>query len=172
VGSRLIALSLRRVGVIAVAAGLVHAPAVRAQNPVSWTAHTVASGVSTGGASVIITLTATIDNGWHVYSLTQAAGGPTPLRITLPPDSMFVLAGAVKGPTPVTSVDSNFKMTVETYQGQAAFIVPVQPAAGAPGGSHTLTIKARYQACTVTICLPPKTVTVALPLAVTVPKKT
>src|SRR4051812_11435612 len=52
--------------------------------PVRWT---VVGGsgprVVASGRTVPITVQADIAKGWHIYSLTQKAGGPIPLRIDL-----------------------------------------------------------------------------------------
>jgi DsbC/DsbD-like thiol-disulfide interchange protein len=168
--SRSIPCSSSFISSIALVASLVLAPTTWAQgeNPVTWQARSTSSTVA-AGTTVLVTLTATIQDGWHLYSMTQGPGGPTPTRISLAPDGAFTLANAIKGPAPASMFDSNFGITVETYDGQAAFGVPVRPVDSAHAGPNTLTIKARYQACSATLCLPPKTVTVALPLAVGAP---
>jgi DsbC/DsbD-like thiol-disulfide interchange protein len=135
------------------------------ENTVTWQARSASSTVA-AGATVLVTLTATIQDGWHLYSMTQGPGGPTPTRIALAPDGAFTLANAINGPVPASMLDPNFGITVETYDGQAAFVVPVRPADSTHAGPNTLTIKARYQACSATLCLPPRTATIALPLAV------
>jgi DsbC/DsbD-like thiol-disulfide interchange protein len=53
-----------------------------AQSPVTWTATAPTKVVAGGKTSVKVT--AAIEEGWHIYSITQAAGGPQPTRIILP----------------------------------------------------------------------------------------
>src|SRR5579884_2423107 len=104
----------RTLGTLAISAAFVCANAlpVAAQTPVHWSARAPA-GVRHAGATVRVRLTATIDPDWHVYSLTQKPGGPTPLRITVPAGQPFTLGGTVTGPTPHVEFDPNFSMQVE-----------------------------------------------------------
>src|SRR5207249_28836 len=49
-----------------------------AQEPVHWKAAASPVTVRAGG-KLSVKLSATIDDGWHIYSMTQGKGGPTPL---------------------------------------------------------------------------------------------
>ncbi len=148
------------------AAALVAAPAAGAQeNPVTWTLTPSATTVAPGG-TVSAKLSATIEDGWHVYSITQGPGGPIPTRISLADGHPFVLADALKAPAPISGFDSNFGITVETYEGSAAFTLPLKVAATAHPGVDTLAVRARYQVCNASLCLPAKTETVTAPITI------
>jgi DsbC/DsbD-like thiol-disulfide interchange protein len=133
--------------------------------PVTWSASGPKTAV-TAGATVPIALVATIDDGWHLYSTTQPAGGPVPTRITLAASPVFAANGAVTFPKPAVTADPNFGINVETYDRSVTFTIPVKVAADARPGVDTLAIQARFQACNASLCLPPKTQTVAVPVTV------
>ena len=133
-----------------------------AQDPVQWSAK-AAAGTIRGGATFDVALTAKIDEEWHIYSVTQAAGGPVPTSVTI--GAPFARAGAIRGPDPTSAYDPNFELRTETYDGTITLIVPVR----APETANPSTLHAgvTYQACTERLCLPPRTVplTVRIPVA-------
>jgi DsbC/DsbD-like thiol-disulfide interchange protein len=152
-----------RLPVLAVAT-FVLAASASAQDPVKWTATQVADAAPGGKASV--KLVAAIEAGWHVYSLTQGPGGPNPTRITVPDSQEFTLSGDIKADAPDVKFDENFGINVETYESSAEFMVPLAVAKTAKVGTQTMQIKARYQVCNATMCLPPKTAKLAVDLKV------
>lgn len=120
--------------------------------PVTW----IATAAFPDGRTGTVTLDATIESGWHVYSVSQPAGGPIPTRITLPPDQGIGASGAVRAsPPPRTQFDSAFTMNVEEHEGHAQFALPVSVAAS--GVPSTVRVNVRYQACNASFCLPPQT---------------
>ena len=132
--------------------------------PVTWSA-TVPKSVAPG-STVQIALVATIDDGWHLYSTTQPAGGPVPTRIAVAASPIFAESGALGFPKPATAPDPNFGINVETYDRTVTFTVPVHIAANARPGVDTLAIQARFQACNASLCLPPRMQTVSVPVTV------
>jgi len=76
------------------------------------------------------------------------------------------LIGTVRGPAPDTRFDSNFGINVETYDDLATFALTVRAAGDARPGTDTLAIKARFQTCNASLCLPPHTETVLVPVTV------
>lgn len=128
-----------------------------AQNPVSLSI-TAPASVPSGGSGTA-KISASIDGGWYMYSITQGAGGPIPTRITLG-EGPFKM-GSVSGPRPKVKMDANFGMNTESYAGSAVFNVPFTVSAGTPEGPQTLNASVRYQVCNDTVCLPPKTVKLA-----------
>lgn len=126
--------------------------------PVKWT---LVGGSSpreiVSGRTVPVTLQATIAKGWHIYSLNQKAGGPIPLRLELLGAADVLVRGVIKAPQPERVFDNNFGIETELYSGNPRFTIPV----GVPGRSLTsvrrFQIAARYQTCSATLCLPPRT---------------
>jgi len=109
------------------------------------------------GRTVPLTLQADIAKGWHIYSLTQKPGGPIPLRLDLLGAADVVVRGVIKAPQPERVFDKNFGIETELYSGSPRFTIPV----GVPGRSLTglrkFQVSARYQVCSETLCLPPRT---------------
>jgi DsbC/DsbD-like thiol-disulfide interchange protein len=137
---------------------------VGSQGPVRWRASAPA-GVTRGGR-FSVTLSVAIEDGWHIYAITQRAGGPTPLGIALSSGQPFSVAGAIRGPAGVVRFDAGFGMDVAEHEGTADFALPIVVAADAATGPQTVGIAARFQACNASICLPPETA--ALKIAVTI----
>jgi thiol:disulfide interchange protein DsbD len=138
-----------------------------AQNPVSLSINVAPSSIPAGGKGTA-RVTAGIQGGWYIYSLTQGGGGPNPTRVSL--DGGPFKIGSVGGPAPKVKFDENFQMNTETYSGSATFNVPFTVAADAAEGAQNLTVNVRFQACNDTVCLPPKTLKVSAPLTITAGK--
>lgn len=143
-------------------------------NPVTWSLKVVSA--ASAGAALTAEVTAKIEDGWHLYSLTPIENGPKPTRILLPATQAFELAGKIEAPEPFAGTDPNFGIEVEYYEESVIFKLPLKrrdgqgdnkpldnkpsdnkPAGDKPAGDK-LVVEARYQTCTSQICLPPKTV--------------
>jgi thiol:disulfide interchange protein DsbD len=124
--------------------------------PVRWSVVGGSSVEVVSGRTVPITLQADIAKGWHIYSLTQKPGGPIPLSIQLFDARDVIVRGVVKAPKPERAFDKNFGIETELYSGTPRFTIPV----GVPGsakGTRKIQIGARFQVCSETLCLPPRT---------------
>jgi thiol:disulfide interchange protein DsbD len=141
---------------------------LRAQTPsrVQWSARAPAGPVR-ANALVQVTLVAAIDPGWHIYSLTQPSGGPIALRISVPHDQPFVLGGMVRGPKPHIERTDTFDFPVELHSGATEFSVPLKLNSPPQNGVVQGEITARYQSCSDTICLPPRSVSIPIRLTIT-----
>ncbi|HLA14222.1 MAG TPA: protein-disulfide reductase DsbD N-terminal domain-containing protein [Gemmatimonadaceae bacterium] len=144
-------------------AGSAHPPL----KPVHWAIvggsapHTVIAGKPTE-----VVLAADIAEGWYIYSLTQKPGGPFPLRIQLANAADVGLLGPIKAPKPFTKFDPNFGIETELHRGKPRFTLPLGVPARSRTGRRELTITARYQACSETLCLPPRTEKIPLKLSI------
>jgi len=126
--------------------------------PVHWTVvggSAVRAVVS--GRTVPITVQADIAKGWHIYSLTQRAGGPIPLRIELLGATDVIVRGVIKAPKPERQFDKNFGIETELYSGSPRFTIPVGVTGRSLSGTRKFQIGARYQVCSDKLCLPPRT---------------
>jgi thiol:disulfide interchange protein DsbD len=123
-------------------------------NPVTWSLKIADAKSRDGG--ITAELTAKIDDGWHLYSLTPMTDGPRPTRITLPSGQAFELAGKIEAPDPFVETDPNFGVEVEYYEESVTFKLPLKKRPGLH--DDKLLVEARYQTCTNRICLPPKTI--------------
>ncbi len=119
------------------------------------------------GEQFFLELTARIEEGWHLYSLEQAEGGPTPTRIFMPADQPFGQNGPIDSAEPKTAMDPNFNLMTQYYEGQAIFTVPVKVAASAPAGKSEVRVNVSFQTCSDELCLPPKTVKLAAGINIT-----
>jgi thiol:disulfide interchange protein len=123
-------------------------------NPVQWSM-TVDPAAAAAGSVVTGHIVAKLDPGWHIYSLTTPAGGPTPT--VLKADSNAAV-DSVKffQPKPGSKFDPNFKVDTEVYEREVTFLALITLSDGAKPGPVDLTAVARYQACTDKECLPRK----------------
>ncbi len=143
--------------------------AANAQNPVSVSMSVSPNSVPAGGKATA-KVTASIQSGWYIYSVTQGGGGPNPTKISL--EGGPFKAGGISGPKPKVKFDENFQMNTESYSGGAAFNIPFTVAADAPEGSQTVNVNFRYQACNDSVCLPPKSIKTSAPLTISAGKVT
>lgn len=113
-------------------------------------------------------LSAKIETGWHLYALSQPAGGPIAMSVTVPKEQPFSLGGKVLEPTPTRRVDPNHSQLGEsfTFDDLATFTVPLRVAAGTKAGEHVVRVEVEFQVCTDTVCLRPTTVELRLPVTV------
>lgn len=135
--------------------------------PVRWS---VVPGTSplqvTPGRTVPLTVQADIAKGWHIYSLTQKSGGPIPLSIKLVDAADVIVRGVIKAPQPERAFDKNFGIETELYSGNTRFTIPVGVPGRALGGLRKFHVAVRYQVCSETLCLPPRTEKLAVVLMI------
>ena len=158
---------LARFMAISVASAALCVGVLAAQAPprpvVVWTLNSPNTTEVQPGARVEVSLRAAVERGWYVYAASQPAGGPTALRITLPAGQPFALAGPVKAPAATRAWDAAFELESAKHEGDVTFTLPLQVAPGAEPGRRPLTVEVRYQACSDTLCLRPRTETLSLP---------
>ncbi len=133
-----------------------------AQTPVHWS---VAPAPTQRGRPFAVVVTAKIDEGWHLYALSEPPG---PIAITFAVDKSgpFKLAGEITESTPTQKFDPNFNVMTAFHENTATFTLPVTAAAGTAAGSHPFTVTVNFQACNDRFCLPPKDQQIALPIDV------
>lgn len=124
--------------------------------PVRWQLQAPSRLPGTGTLAAAVS--ATIADGWYLYSLTQPAGGPT--RTVLEVLPTWRRSGEVQAPEPQPYPDRNFNIMSEVYTDSARFAVPVA-ATNTAGARVPLRIAVTYQSCTARYCLPPRTDTIS-----------
>ncbi len=119
----------------------------------------IAAAIEPGGEDKpdILAVTATIQDGWHLYSITQKPGGPLGTRITIAEDSPRTLAGPFAvDPLPhvrqVDDIPAWKGIDIEEHAGKVTWRAPLAEGTGDVKGSI------RFQLCQDTSCLPPRTV--------------
>jgi len=129
--------------------------------PIRWTLKVEPQAASVkAGERFNALMTATIDEGWHLYSPEQPPGGALPTRISLPAGQPFKLDGDIEFPGPQTAFDPVFSMETQIFEGEVTFTIPIVVASDVVAGKLMLTISAMFQSCNKTACLPPKVVKV------------
>ena len=108
------------------------------------------------GTPDVLAVTATLDEGWHLYAITQKPGGPIATRIKLADDSpRAAAAGFAPDSEPhkrtVDDVPAWKGLVIEEHSGKVTWRAPLQPGSGDVRGSVSL------QLCQDTTCLPPQT---------------
>jgi len=139
-----------------------------AQTPVIWTIAPISAPIRSGSATNV-RIDAKIQDGWHIYSITQPAGGPIATRITVPAGQPFVSAGDPK-PTvePRVAFDDAFHMNVQLHEKAVSFIVPVRSIGAATIVADSIRVNVRYQVCNASLCYPPQTAKLATSASVAV----
>jgi thiol:disulfide interchange protein len=131
-------------------------------NPVSISGRLEPAQVKQGQRAKIL-ITAKIDPGWHLYSLTQPPGGPIATKITIDEGNPLQMDGKPQQPKPKEAVDPNFTLPggpdflTQTFDNEVTFTVPVKAATDSPTGTHKTIVKIRFQVCDEHQCLPPRT---------------
>ena len=126
----------------------------QSSDPVQWQLQ-LDPARSTPGAKILGRLEATIERGWHLYSPTTPPG-PIPTAIKLE-DSPAVASFRLYQPQPNRKFDPNFNIYSETYDEKVTFLLEIELSRTVSPGSLELVAQARYQACSDTICLRPRT---------------
>ncbi len=133
-------------------------------NPVQWSL-SLEPERAAPGTRLLGRLTARMDPGWHLYSLSTPTGGPIPTTITLAPNHS-VAAWKIHQPPPVHQFDPNFKLETETFERQAEFLLEIGLTPDAAPGPLELTAQVRFQCCDAKMCLPPRRVTASAALTI------
>jgi len=114
----------------------------------------------TGGKPDVLAVTASLEEGWHLYSLTQKPGGPKPTKIAIAADSPRQLAGGFQPDTPpqshaVEDIPSWKGLVVEEHAGTVTWRAPLQASSG---GAKEVRGSVNLQLCRDNACLPPDTI--------------
>ena len=135
-----------------------------AQEPATWSAK-ADKRTAKPGDKLVVTVTAKINDKWHVYSTTPMSEGPSATTIEFPASSGLKRQGKIRQPKPIVKHDENFGIDTEYYEEGVAFEVPVIVTADAKSATR-LVIKVNFMACNDRVCIPPKTIDVPLELAI------
>ena len=133
---------------------------VRAQlaEPVQWSFK--AEKVSPSEYKVI--LTATMDDGWYVYSQDLTGKGPVPTRINFDLSQNIVFEGKpLESGNKKEVFDQNFNMTVTKLLGKTTYEQLIKL-----NGIETPSVKGKllYMTCNGEMCMPPKNIEFSIAL--------
>jgi thiol:disulfide interchange protein DsbD len=99
-----------------------------------------------------IVFNAAIDEGWHVYSIVPADGGPNPTTITVNKSADYDLVGKVKESKPIEEMDKVFDMKVQYFKHKATFTQRIKVKTDK---TFKVSGKYEYQTCTDEKCMFP-----------------
>lgn len=120
------------------------------------------------GSEATLMITATLEDGWHIYSQFLEEGGPLPTTISFTPSPEYTLVDKVKEEgVAVKSYDKTFMMDIVWYARSVVFSQKVKLHA-------PLTIiqgKVEFMVCTDEMCLPPEVVSFNLETKADKPEK-
>lgn len=116
------------------------------------------------GHSVDTTIHVELRSGYHCNSNTPSEDYLIPLRLSWAP-GVLTVTGIVYPPPKMEKYQFSAK-PLSVFTGDFDIVTKFKVAASAPAGGAELQGKLRYQACTNTLCLPPRTITITLPVEV------
>lgn len=128
----------------------------QAMNPVKWEAKYSESSNGEGE----ITVTASIEKGWHTYSQNISPdAGPVPTTVSFSPGSNFEMIGKSVEEGVKDEFDKTFEMKIASFEGKA---VIKQKLKRKNLKNFDTPIKIEYMVCNDKQCLPPKTIDIML----------
>jgi len=132
-------------------------------NPVTWTISAEPKNAAPG-SKVLLRLDATIESGWHLYSLsTPPPSPPTKIQLAASP---IAEPGPISYQEPKRAFDKNFNIETQTYDEKASFVLETSLKPDAPPGPAELAAELRYNVCDATRCLPPRKLTLTAAIIV------
>jgi thiol:disulfide interchange protein/peroxiredoxin len=103
------------------------------------------------GGKLLLRADARIQPGWHLYAASSPAGIPASFQIS---PAVLVEGVRVLQIKPKRAFDPTYGSDIETFEGQAAFLLETQVAPNAPPGPTELSVQIRFQTCSDTQCVP------------------
>jgi len=142
---------MRRIGFLVFSCLIFCANAQRPADIVKWTAHLTQQNA----AAATIDLSADIQPGWHIYALSEPAGGPNPLTVSIPDGEFFALNGPVHESAPEHRFDPSFKMETAFYLNHVQLLASIKKSKAETAAS--IPVNVRFQTCNDKLCMPPYT---------------
>lgn len=132
--------------------------------PIKWQI----SSISVSDSEVQLIFTASLKEGWHIYSQSIGEGGPLPTTFSFTSSEIYSRIGVVEEfGTPVKVYDSTFMMDITWFSDIIVFkqkIALHQPSAIVNG-------KIEFMVCTDETCLPPNTQSFSLAVKAKTPAR-
>lgn len=123
-------------------------------NPVKWS-YTI-EATEKSDTTHLLKITATIEEGWYIYSQNLDEGGPIPTSFEFEEnrDVVFLSEEITEIGEAKTGFDKLFEMEITKYAEQLIFEAPLK----ITGSAATITGSLQFMACDKSRCLPPATV--------------
>jgi len=131
---------------------------MRAQilSPVKWSY----GAKKIGKDEAVIFIKATIDEGWHIYSVHEPEGGPVKTSFIFKPRKSYMLAGKVSEPAPLTKYEETFDINTKYFEGEVIFQQKIKLRTPHVVIKGTL----NYMVCNANQCLPPAEANFEIPI--------
>jgi DsbC/DsbD-like thiol-disulfide interchange protein len=124
--------------------------------PVKWSY----ASKKISSTEAVVFLKATMQKGWHIYSL-NVEDGPIKTSFDFSPSKEYSLIGKPSEPKPISHYDKNFKINVTYFENTVIFQQKIKlksPKASVIKG------KLEYETCNDIKCLPPEDLDFSIPL--------
>lgn len=127
------------------------------ETPVRWSY----AAKKLSNTEAVVFLKATMQKGWHIYSMDVKDGGPIKTSFTFSPSKEYSLIGKTVEPKPVTRYEKAFSMDVSYFENSVVFQQKVHLKS-----SKALVVKGKleYMTCNDMKCLPPEDVDFSIPV--------
>lgn len=135
--------------------GAVMSVSAQIHDPVKW----FFSAEKTSDGFTEITLKASIEDKWHLYSQDIPEGGPRPTFFDFFKAEQFTTEGVVREGKPIEEFDKNFDMTLKYYGHEAVFKQKIRVNTN---DAFQLKGELEYMVCDDSQCLPPEWVDIVL----------
>src|SRR3978361_1039633 len=99
---------MRRILMLIALLAITFGASAQIESPVRWSY----AAKKLNNKEAVVFLKATIQDGWHIYSLNVKDGGPIKTSFTFNPSKEYSVVGKPTEPTPVTRYEKAFSMNV------------------------------------------------------------
>jgi hypothetical protein len=108
----------------------------------------------------VVFIKATVDDGWHIYSINQMVRGPVKTSFTFEPSESYTLTGQISEPEPKSRFEKSFGINVLYFEKSVVFQQKIKLK------TRTTLIKgkANFMVCNDQKCLPPEDVEFSIPI--------
>lgn len=141
---------MKRMRIVALMLLAVIGFAMKAANPVQWTAKVEMASATEG----VVVLSATIDEGWHVYGVQMPEDGPSATKIYYKPQGIEFVGNAKVAPSPKKEKDDMFGIEVTYWERKVTFRRKFKVV---DAGKAAVKVTVDFMACNDSNCMPPTT---------------
>ena len=128
------------------------------EQPVKWSY----AAKKTSVTEATVFLKATIQPGWHIYSLNVKKDGPIKTSFTFEKSKDYSLIGKTTAPMPIIKYDNQFAMNIGFFEKEVIFQQKIKL-----NSANAAAVKGKlnYMTCNDKKCLPPEDVDFTIPLS-------
>ena len=127
------------------------------ETPVKWSY----AAKKLSPTEAVVFLRATIQDGWHIYSLNVKDGGPIKTSFTFSPSKEYSLIGNTSEPAAITKYEKAFSMDVSYFEKSVTFQQKIKLKSS---NASIVKGKLEYMTCNDKKCLPPDDIDFSIPL--------